>query len=258
MEVNKLQKDYSMTRPRKKEKSLDSHLHAYTGSSIYNFDNSILLDWYPQRVLSHVKKHQSLLELGLGHGFTTNKFSEKFEKHVVLDGSPAVIDNFKNTYPTCSAEIVETYFEDFSTTERFDVIVLGFILEHVNDPIKILKHYRNFLAPNGQLFVSVPNAEVLNRRLGNIAGLLSDIEELSEYDLLLGHKRYYTTNSLKKDIEQAGFEFMRLEGIYLKPFTTEQILSLKLDPKIIQALCIAGVNYPELSCGILAELTLKK
>ena len=38
-------------------------------------------------------------------------------------------------------------------------------------------------------------------------------------------------------------------------FATSQILSLNLDTKIIQALCEMGVDYPELSCGLLAQLT---
>ena len=106
------------------------------------------------------------------------------------------------------------------------------------------------------MFVTVPNAEVLNRRLGHLAGLLPDMQELSEHDLLLGHKRYYTVASLRNDVLQAGYIIQRLEGIYLKPLTTSQMISLNLDDKIIQALCLAAINYPELSCGILAELAL--
>jgi SAM-dependent methyltransferase len=235
--------------------NLDSHVRAYEGDLQYDFDNEILLNWYPARVLNFTKGLKSLLELGLGHGYTTNIFSRHFSKHVVLEGSEAVITNFKKKYPDCKPEIVNTFFEEFSNNERFDVIVLGFILEHVDDPIEILKHFRKNLNPNGgKMFVSVPNAEVLNRRLGQFAGLLPDIKTLSENDLILGHQRYYTVDSLKEDIQKAGYEIVRLEGIYLKPFTTRQILSLDLDKKIIDALCQVGIEYPELSCGILAEI----
>ena len=82
------------------------------------------------------------------------------------------------------------------------------------------------------------------------------MQQLSEHDLLLGHKRYYTVESLQKDIQQAGYLIQRLEGIYLKPLTTSQMISLNLDENVIQALCLAAIDYPELSCGILAELTL--
>jgi SAM-dependent methyltransferase len=237
--------------------ALDRHVAAYQGDNLYDFDNEVLLTWYPQRVLHHASAANSLLELGLGHGYSTDIFFRRFGRHVVLEGSPAVIRNFREKHPDTGAQIVETYFEEFSTEERFDVIVMGFILEHVDDPLLILRRFRTFLAPGGKMFVAVPNAEVLNRRLGHLAGLLDNVTSLSENDQLLGHKRYYTVRSLTDEVAQAGCSIDRLEGIYLKPFTTRQIVSLQLDRKIIDAMCEIGASYPELSCGILAEISAR-
>src|SRR5579863_4603368 len=165
---------------------LDKYLEAYEGNIQYDFDNEILLNWYPRRILEFSKTTDSLLELGLGHGYSSNIFSNFFRRHVVLEGSHAVIKNFQNKYPGCTSEIVETFFEDFNNDEKFDVVVMGFILEHVNDPVEILMHFRKYLTPvNGNMFISVPNAEVLNRRLGHIAGMLPDILTMSENDVLL-------------------------------------------------------------------------
>ena len=239
------------------ENKLDAHAVAYTGENIYDFDNEILLNWYPHRIIANSRGANSLLELGLGHGFTTNIFSTNFKRHVVLEGSPAVIQNFKEKYSECRAEIIETYFEAFTTKEKFDVIVMGFILEHVDDPLEIINLYKNFLSPDGKLFLAVPNAEVLNRRLGKLAGILGDLEELSENDILSGHKRYYSVASLSEQIDRAGYKIEKIEGIYLKPFTSSQILSLNLNKKIIHAMCEMGVDYPELSCGIMAQISAR-
>ena len=236
--------------------NLDDHLSAYQGNNIYDFDNELILKWYPKRVLNRCANAESLLELGLGHGFTTNIFSEHFNRHVVLDGSPAIIKKFKNQYPDCTAEIIEMFFEDFDTAETFDVIVMGFVLEHVLDPLVILERFKSKLNDGGKIFIAVPNAEVLNRRLGNIAGLLDDICELSEHDHLLGHRRYYTVDSLTQDIESVGYRVSHLEGIYLKPLATSQMLSLNLSDDVIDAFCVAGIDYPELCCGILAEVQI--
>ena len=151
--------------------------------------------------------------------------------------------NFRQRFPDSKVEIVESYFETFDTLERFDVIVFGYILEHVDNPIQVLKHFRSYLSPGGRMFVTVPNGEVLNRKLGYLAGLLPDMQQLSEHDLLLGHKRYYTVESLQKDILQAGYAIKRMEGIYLKPLTTSQMISLNLDDKIINALCLAAIDW---------------
>ncbi len=234
--------------------ALDNHVQAYEGLSIYDYDNHIQLKWYPERVLRFSEGASSLLELGLGHGIATNIFEQYFKRHVVVDASLAVIKNFRQHFPDSKVEIAESYFETFETSERFDVIVFGYILEHVDDPVLVLRHFRKFLAPGGRMFVAVPNAEVLNRRLGFMAGMLPDMQLLSEHDLLLGHKRYYTVESLRRNVQQAGYEIKRIEGIYLKPLSTSQMISLNLDDRIIRALCLTAIDYPELSCGILAEL----
>ncbi|MCX5830465.1 MAG: class I SAM-dependent methyltransferase [Deltaproteobacteria bacterium] len=233
---------------------LNSHVAAYSGHNLYDFDNNIQLNWYPQRVLRLKENAKSILELGLGHGFTTTIFSKHFDRHLVLDASPAVIENFRTRFPDCHAEIVETYFENFLSGETFDLIVLGFILEHVDNPVDIMSYYKRFLAPRGKMFVTVPNAEVLNRRLGHLAGMLEDMQQLSDHDRMCGHKRYYTVKSLTEEVRRAGYEIDRIEGIYLKPFTTVQMISLNFDQKVIDALCTVGIDYPELCCGILAQI----
>ena len=235
--------------------SLDRHVQAYQGLSIYDFDNTIQLRWYPERVAQFAEGALSLLELGLGHGITANAFDPHFPRHVVIDASPAVIQNYRERFPDSRVEIVQSYFETFETHERFDVIVFGYILEHVDDPVAVLRHFRRHLAPGGRMFVTVPNAEVLNRRLGHLAGMLPDMQQLSDHDVLLGHKRYYTIESLRTDIHEAGYDVVRLEGIYLKPLSTSQMISLNLRDEIIEAFCVAAIDYPELSCGILAEIS---
>ena len=229
-------------------------MRAYEGDLQYDFDNEILLNWYPHRITDLTKEASSLLELGLGHGYTTNIFSKFFYKHIVLEGSEAVINNFQGKYPACHVEIKKVLFEEYDSTDKFDVIVMGFILEHVDNPVEILSHFKKYLAPGGHLFVAVPNAAVLNRRIGHAAGILPDIQALSENDHILGHQRYYTVESLTDDIESSGYEIEKMEGIYLKPFTTSQIKSLNFEPNILNALCIVGIDYPELCCGILAQL----
>jgi trans-aconitate methyltransferase len=234
---------------------LDAHIGAYTGNNLYDFDNQILLNWYARRIAMNSEGARSILELGLGHGYTTNTFAGRFDRHVVIEGSPAVIGHFRENFPDCRAEIVQGYFEEFLSPEQFDVIVMGFILEHVDDPARIIRKFKASLAAGGKMFVAVPNAEVMNRRLGHLAGMLKDMQELSENDLLLGHKRYYTVRSLSAEIETAGCRVEAMEGIYLKPLSTRQMLALNLDKEIIRALCELGVDYPELSCGILARIS---
>lgn len=232
---------------------LDAYISAYNANFSYAFDNEIILNWYPQRILQRCRNETSLLELGIGHGFTTNRFSKHFDRHVVIDGSESVIAQFKEQHPDCRAEIIQSYFEFFETKERFDGIVMGFVLEHVEDPGLVLKHFKQFLAPGGRLFVAVPNGESLHRRFGHAAGLLSDLMALGPGDLALGHRRQYSVRSLADELARAEYRVVRQEGIFLKPMTTQQLQTLSLGEKMIQAMCEVGVTYPELSCALLVE-----
>jgi len=53
--------------------------------------------------------------------------------------------------------------EHFSPVGLFDVIVLSNVLEHALDPIGMLKHVNRLLQPNGQVWISCPNADSLWR-----------------------------------------------------------------------------------------------
>jgi len=233
--------------------SLNDYLGAYSGAFRYSFDNEIMLNWYPQRIMAGCVADSSLLELGIGHGYTTCRFSEHFRRHVVIEGAESVIDQFQQQYPESQAEIAHGFFEEFDTDERFDVIVMGFVLEHVDDPLGLLKRYKRFLAPGGRCFVAVPNGESLHRRFGHSAGLLRDMMALGDGDLALGHKRLYSVQSLEDVLTRAGHQVVHREGIFLKPLTTLQMQSLELSETVLEAMCMVGVHYPELSCALLFE-----
>ena len=232
---------------------LDKFKGAYEDNFPYSLDNKLMLNWYPERILKQATG-QSLLELGIGHGYSTVKFSERFNRHLVLEGSLAIINNFIKEFPECKAKILQSTFEDFYTEERFDVIIMGFILEHVDDPSFILTQYKPYLCPKGSIFIAVPNAEALNKRFGYEAGIINSMSDLSQNDIALGHKRLFTVKTLKDLVESQGYRAKILEGIFLKPITTQQIIDLKLSDNILKAMLKVGVDYPELCVGILMEI----
>lgn len=230
---------------------LDKYKDAYDENFV--LDNQLMLNWYPERVSIHVKG-SSLLDLGLGHGYTAIKLAERFKRYLVLEGSKEMIDRFYAKFGVERLDIINTWFENFETEEKFDHIAMGFILEHVENPAFILSKYKKFLSPEGSVFVAVPNGESLHRRFGYEAGLLKDMMGLSKADLDFGHRRVFNVNSLKNLIESQGYRVKNVEGIFLKPITTQQIIDLKLSDDILQAMLKVGVNYPELCNSILMEI----
>ena len=133
--------------------SLDAHIDAYHDKFKYSIDNRLILNWYPERV-AKMMNNGSLLELGIGHGYTVNKFYDIVDSYKIIEGSREVINFFKKRYSFENLDIVKCFFENFDTNEKFDNIVMGFILEHVDDPGFIVAKYKKFLSKNGKLFIA--------------------------------------------------------------------------------------------------------
>lgn len=235
--------------------NLDNNVNAYKKEFAYDFDNDIMLKYYPKRIIEKLVDG-NFLELGLGHGYTINEFLSYVDTYTILEGSPAVIENFSINEPELSSKvnIIETYFENYKTDQKFDNIVMGFILEHVENPDLILEKYKKFLTPKGKIFIAIPNAESLHRQIGFYAGYMNDLKKLSDADLLLGHRRYYDKNELEKLAKRHNLKILSIEGIFLKPLMTSQLQSLKLSKEIINGMLEMGKKYPELSNAILMEL----
>lgn len=236
---------------------LNQFVDAYSDNANYSLDAKLMSGWYPRRIVAK-SAGTSLLELGIGHGRAVSYLAENFERHVIVEGSKEVIDRYYENYNAEKSEIVHEIFESFLTEERFSNISMGFVLEHVENPVRILKRFSQFLKPNGRIFIAVPNATSLHRRIGELAGLMSNIKQLSEADYKLGHKRYYDIAELRANVASANLIECSLEGIFLKPFTTGQIEKLCLQTPVLEAMMKIGIDYPELCNAILMEVKQSK
>lgn len=167
-----------------------------------------------------------------------------YDRIVCVEGSQILIDkaknrlsNVKNIYFVCSL------IEEFTTDEKFDVVLLSFILEHVEDPVSILKKVKTFIKPNGCLFVMVPNAESLHRRVGKAMGLIPKLNSLNESDIRQGHRRVYNLNELVAEGEMAGLKIQTKGSFFLKPMSNPQME--KIDKSISDALYEVSLDVDE-------------
>lgn len=235
--------------------NLDEVTSEYLPNAATAIENDLVLHWYPKRIVARFGHCESLLELGLGHGFTASIFNAACDKQVIVEGSQVVIDLFKKNHPNFSTILIPDYFETFDTSERFDVIIMGFILEHVDDPGLLLKRYKKFLKPAGKIFIAVPNAKSMNRRLGLELGIIDDIYSLNANDLALGHKRQFCRDTLRKLLANHGYRVVHEEGIYLKPLPLGILKTLPDFEANLQAMLKVGIDFPDLCVGLLMEVT---
>ncbi|MEK7866793.1 MAG: class I SAM-dependent methyltransferase [Planctomycetota bacterium] len=244
-------------------RDLDRHEGAYRDFSPYHDDNHAMLGWYADRVAEGVGRlgAASLVSLGVGHGVVCGRLTSLVGKGVsaytVVEGSEAILRQYQERHPPPPGmRLVHGLFEEFHPEQPVDAVEMGFVLEHVDDPDALLRRYASLLAPRGTLFIAVPNALSLHRRIGVAAGLLADPHALSENDTQFGHQRYFDLDSLRRSATAAGLVVRHTEGIYLKPFSTAQMASLRLDREVFLALFRVGQEHPDLCNGIYLEAGL--
>lgn len=241
---------------------LDQYVDAYDGSFPYARDNHGVLTAYAKELVSACQRFDDKIDIcSLGIGYETVSrsigahLSEKIGTYTAVEGSRLLIERYsKQADFPYDFRLVHGYFETFDTDMRFDVVEMGFVLEHVADPALIVNRFSKLLKPGGVICAAVPNALSMHRVLGARAGLLADPYALNEWDLKLGHKRYFDCNSFRALFEGLDLEVRREAGLMLKPFATSQLDMLNLPDAVWDVLVHGGDLAPAYAYGLYAEI----
>lgn len=187
------------------------------------------------------------LELGPAEGITTEALAMEFSNLTLVDGSARFCSELSQRYPT--ANVVRALFEEFTPTDQFDTIVLGHVLEHVVDPVALLRRVRTWCAPGGVVLAAVPNSHSLHRQAAVRMGLLTREDALNETDLHHGHRRVYDLDRLTSDFRRAGHSVIHSGGYWLKPLSNAQLQEQWTQP-MLDAYMELGELYPEIAAEI--------
>lgn len=195
------------------------------------------------------------LQLGYAEGVDTALIAPKIKRLDVVEGSRKFFEAGQAAAPA-NVFFYHDLFESFLPKVGcpYDAVFAVYVLEHVQDPVLLLKLAKEALAPEGLLFVVVPNANALSRQLAVHMGLLPSLTSLTPRDIEHGHRRVYDFLSLKQDILAAGLCPIAQGGVMLKilaDFQLDQLITLGiLGQAQIDGLYSLGHQYPEL-CGSL-------
>lgn len=189
----------------------------------------------------------SALELGCGSGRWTGVLCERYQQVHVVDASQALVGQLRTrlgemqTRLTSDVSLIEDFLK--RNQRKWEHVYLSMLLEHVVDPVDILRGVGKALASEGLAFIVVPNATSVHRVLAHRAGLIETVDQLSQSDVKVGHRRVYTLDLLREHVRKAGLEIVEILPVGLKPVTHAQ---LKILPKpVITALCQSADIAPE-------------
>lgn len=196
------------------------------------------------------------LELGCSDGFMTEMIAGHVDHLDVVDGSELFLAEAKKR-GLPNVNFINSLFEEFEADEKYNYVIASYILEHVFDPVAVMKMARSVLQPDGLLLLLVPNARALSRQLAVHMGLLNGLKELTPNDHNHGHRRVYDRVDFDRDIAAAGFENVSQGGVMLKILADFQMDKLIDDGTLQEAqldgLYRLGLEYPDL-CGSLFSI----
>lgn len=222
-------------------------LENIASNSLYTtFSNSMMIE-YCYAVFSRYLVKGNILELGPAEGLMTKSLIKQTDDITLVDGSNAFCNQLKEKFP--SAEVYCSFFEEFKPAKLFDNIVLGHVLEHVEDPVFVLKLCKGWLSPGGRILSAVPNARSIHRQAAVIMNLLETEDSMSELDYHHGHRRIYNPESFRNDFKKAGLQIRQFGGYWLKPVSNNQIHAT-WTKEMLYSFMQLGERYPDIAAEI--------
>lgn len=202
---------------------------------------------YSFRVFERHLKGDSILEMGPAEGVMTELLAMTARSLTLVDGSRTFCDSLKKRFP--DARVVLSLFEAFMPDRTFDNIILGQVLEHVEDPVAVVRRAAAWLSPGGRVLAAVPNSRSLHRQAAVIMGMLPREDALNEFDVHHGHRRVFDPESFRRCFRDAGLTIDVFGGYWLKPLSNRQI-EATWTPQMVDAFMQLGERYPDVAAEI--------
>lgn len=225
-----------------------AHLERISNVSLYAAGANSASIRYSFQVAERYLVGDTLLEMGPAEGVMTELLAKTGKKMTIVEGSGLFCEDLRKRFP--EANVVHALFEEFQPDQLFDNIILGHVLEHVQDPVDILARAKNWLKPGtGRVFAAVPNSRSVHRQAAVIMGMLPQEDALNEMDIHHGHRRVFSPESFRNAFYQAGLNVEVFGGYWLKPLSNSQ-LEKDWTPQMMDAFMLLGERYPDIAGNI--------
>ena len=201
----------------------------------------------------------NLLELGSFRGDFTEKILPFFEKITCIEASEDAIKIAKNKLGG-EIEFHNCLFEEAKIDKKFDNIVLIHVLEHIDEPVNLLKKIKDeWLSDNGKLFIICPNANAPSRQIAVKMGIISHNSAVTDAEREHGHRITYTFDTLERDVNSSRLKVISRDGIFFKALSNFQwdcLLETNIISKeYLDGCYYLGQQYPNLCSSILLVCT---
>lgn len=170
----------------------------------------------------------NILDLGCGNGNITIPLASLYYNILGVDSDEASIEKAKAKNKFNNAVFTISNIEAMKCSKEYDIVIACEVLEHLRDPLRILKFIHSTLKPSGILLISIPNGfspeELIRKFLThNRIGLKikkflrstilkkETIQSQSESP----HLHFFSLTSFKKLLYKAGFQVIIKNDVFI-------------------------------------------
>lgn len=142
---------------------------------------------------------QKWLDVGYGNGMLLFTAWEWGYHPIGLDMRKDTVDQLRGM----QIEAHNLEFQDYQApTGSIEVISMANVLEHMPFPRPVLRHAADLLAPNGMIFLSMPNGDTI------VWKYLDSFKGQNPYWFEIEHCHNFTKNRLSALLDDLGFEVL--------------------------------------------------
>lgn len=176
------------------------------------------------RILGLVKNSLAIkvLDVGCARGYLGLRIKESGKYVAGIEISVGAAIEAKRVLDEVYIFDVSLGWPEEVRKQRFDLVILSEVLEHVFDPVFVLKNIHEILNSDGEVIITTPNFMTWTNRWKFIFGNFS-YQEQGMFDF--SHIRWFTYSYFKKVLINSGFEIVE-ESHIIFPGKLTRLLKL--------------------------------
>lgn len=112
----------------------------------------VVYDWISEQI-----NGGSVTDMACGEGYGTAVLARSADRVIGVDANPEAFAHAEAKYGSDKVSIVRDLIESYRPAEKQDAVTFLQTIEHVQEPVKVLRHFASLLTAGGAVYVSTPN-----------------------------------------------------------------------------------------------------
>jgi len=198
------------------QESMSTYETVYTKEELKFFEAKLEQKLLLINEYSPSHKNRSFVDIGSGEGFALTFFKKKGFSVLGLDYSVFGLKNHNHDVlnDVMVGDIYNSVDNLVSDKKTFDVVNMDCVLEHVLDPLALLKNIYKLVATDGILFITVPNDFSMLQKYFFDNQIITKPYWIESPD----HISYFNNDGLKNICDVAGFDCVDMLSAYMNEF----------------------------------------